>query len=94
MKVKVQYFASVRELVNLREELIEVRDGTAVRDLLDELAAKHGSRLKEYLFDKNGNPRSHIQFILNEQSISEKEGFSTLLKDGATFAIIPPVGGG
>ncbi len=94
MKVKVQYFASVRELVNLREEVIEVPIGTDIGGLLEVLAAKHGDRLRDYLFDKDGSPRPHLQFILNEKSISETGGFATVLTDGCIFAIIPPVGGG
>ncbi len=94
LKVKVQYFASVRELVNQREEAIDVPIGTDVRGLLDALAAKHGDRLREYLFDRNESPRPQLQFILNEKSISETGGFSTVLTDGCIFAIIPPVGGG
>jgi MoaD family protein len=94
LKVKVQYFASVRELVNLREEVIEVPSGTTVRGLLDLLATKHGARLGEYLLDAYGNPRSHLQFIINEKSISEAGGLSTVFMDGYVFAIIPPVGGG
>ena len=94
MKVKVHYFASVRELVNLREEVIDVPVGTDVRGLLDVLAEKHGDKLREYIFDTNRSPRPHLQFILNEKSISGTGGFSTVLTDGCTFAIIPPVGGG
>ena len=94
MKVKVQYFASVRELVNLREETVDVPAGTNVRNLLGLLTAKHGDRLKEYLLDEAGNPREYLQFLLNEKSISQTDGFLTLLRDGSTLAIIPPVGGG
>jgi MoaD family protein len=92
--VKIYYFASVRELVNAREENVDVPLGTNVRKLLDHIAAKHGDKLKEYLFDQAGNPRSYLQFILNEKSIVGTGGFSTELTDACTFAIIPPVGGG
>ena len=94
MKVTVQYFASVRELVNLREEVLDVPNGTNVRGLLDLLAAKHGDSFKEYLFDKTESPRPYLQFILDQKSISETGGFATALTDGCIFAIIPPVGGG
>ena len=95
MKVKVHYFAAVRELVNLREEILDVADGTTVKGLLDLLVARHGGRLKEYVFDsKTGSPRPHLQFLLGEKSISGINGFSTVLTDGCVFAIIPPVGGG
>jgi len=94
LKVKIQYFASVRELVNLREETIDVPAGTNVRNLLDLLTAKYGDKLKEYLLDDTGKPREYLQFLLNEKSISQTDGFFTLLRDGSTLAIIPPVGGG
>jgi MoaD family protein len=95
MKVKVQYFASVRELINLREETLDLEGGSTVEDLLRLLATKHGENLGGYLFDpKTSKPRSYLQFLLNQQSISALNGLSTLLADGAVFAIIPPVGGG
>jgi len=80
LKVKIQYFASVRELVNLREETIDVPVGANVRTLLDLLTAKHGDKLKEYLLDDTGNPREYFQFLLNEKSISQTDGFFTLLR--------------
>jgi len=94
LKVKIQYFASVRELVNLREETFDVPAGTNVRNLLDLLTAKHGDKLKEYLLDDTGNLREYLQFLLDGNSISQIDGFSSLLRDGSTLAIIPPVGGG
>ncbi len=94
MKVKVQYFASVRELVNLREETVDIASGSSVISLLNLLASRHGEKLREYLFDRAGAPRPHLQFILNEESISKPDGFSTVLTEGSVFAIIPPVGGG
>lgn len=94
MKVKVQYFASVRELVNLREEIMDIPAESNVAKFLDLLAAKHGSGLREYIFDAAGKPRSYLQFLIDEKSFSETAGLSTVLKDGCTFAIIPPVGGG
>lgn len=94
MKVKVRYFAAVRELVNLREEFVDAPIGASVENLLESLASKHGEKLREYLFDKAGTPRPYLQFILNEKSISETGGLATPLTDGAVFAIIPPVGGG
>jgi MoaD family protein len=94
LKVRVQYFASVRELINLREELIEVPPGTTVRYLLDALAEKHGDDLRRYLFDDAGNPHSYLQFIIDEEPLPRTSGLSTVLKDASVFAIVPPVGGG
>ena len=49
--MKVQYFATVRELVGLREETLDLPDRSTVRVLLDELEKRHGKRLRDYLYD-------------------------------------------
>lgn len=95
MRIKIQYFAIVRELVNQREEVIDVEEKTTVLDLLKLLAVRHGEKFRQYLFDPaTGNPRPYLQFLVNEESISSLSGFSTILPENSAFAIIPPVGGG
>jgi len=95
MKVKVQYFAAVRELVGLREEILELPDLSNVGILLGELVRRHGERLREYLFDtKTGNLRQSIQFLIGDKPVLGAGAASTILPDGVVFAIIPPVGGG
>lgn len=95
MRVKVQYFAAVRELVNQREEFLNVNDNTTVGELLNLLVARHGDKFKEHIFDpKTGSPRPYFQFLLDEKSISTLDGFSTVLRGDCVLAIIPPVGGG
>jgi len=95
MRVKVQYFAAVRELVGLREEILELPDRSSVGILLEELVHRHGERLKQYLFDtKTGNVRQSIQFLIGDIPAFGAGAASTILPDGVVFAIIPPVGGG
>lgn len=94
MEVKVQYFAITREIVNLREEILNLDRGVKVSDVLKVLAAKH-NKLRDYLFDpKTGVPRSYLQFMVNGNQISSLDGYDTALTENCTFAIIPPVGGG
>lgn len=75
--------------------MLEVKEKTTVLDVLKVLAEKHGEQLKEYVFDpKTGNPRSSLQFLVNEDSIAGLNGLPTVLGDNSSLAIIPPVGGG
>jgi MoaD family protein len=95
LKVRIRYFASLREITNLREEALEVSEGTTVLSLLNLLVNRHGSVFREYVFDsRTGNPRVYLQFLLNGKSISIMKGLSTILENDCEFAIIPPVGGG
>jgi MoaD family protein len=95
LKVKVQYFASIRELTNLREEVLDVEQKTTLLDLLKVLTKKHGERFREYIFDPaTGNPKPYLQFLINQDSASNLSGLSTMLTENSVLAIIPPVGGG
>jgi MoaD family protein len=95
VRVKVQFFAAVRELVGSREETVELPDQSTVRVLLDSLAKGHGTRLRDYLYDpKTGELRQSIQLLIGDRPVSVIDGMSTVLPDGCVFAIIPPVGGG
>jgi len=95
VKVRVQYFAAVRELVGLREETLELADGSTVSVLIDGLVKRHGRRFSEFLYAAGtGNLRPSIQLLIGDMSVSSTKGLSTVLSDGVVFAIIPPVGGG
>jgi molybdopterin synthase sulfur carrier subunit len=95
MKVKVKFFAMVRELTGKKEEVVDLDDQATVRTLLDKLVAEHGGRLRDYILDTASNePKGHVQFLMDGRNITLMQGLDTILKEGATLAILPPVGGG
>ena len=95
LKVKVQFFAAVRELVGTREETVELTEQSTVSALLEALVKRHGERLKDYLYDpKTGQIRPSIQLLVGDRPVSVTGGMSSVLSEDAVFAIIPPVGGG
>jgi len=94
MKVKVKFFALVRELTGKREEEVDLDDEATVRTLLDRLVDEYGPKLRDYLFDSESEPRGHLQFLIDGRNIALMQGLNTPLKDGNSFAILPPVGGG
>ncbi len=95
MKVKVKFFALVRELTGKREEVVDLEDQATVRALLDRLVKQYGDKFQEYVFDpKSMEPRVHVQFLIDGRNVMLMRGLETTLKDGNSFAILPPVGGG
>ena len=95
MKVDVQFFAAVRELVGLREETLELPNGSTVKNLLDVLVERHGQSLRNYIYDpKSDELRRSLQVLVGDKPTSALNGLSTELTDGCVLAIIPPVGGG
>jgi len=97
MEVKVRFFTSLREIVDKREETLTFADGAKVTVslVLSTLSKKYGASFVEYVYnDKNRQPKSFLQFLVNGTSITTLNGLETELRDGAVLAILPPVGGG
>jgi len=95
LKAKARYFAAVREITGKQEETFEVPDKTTVKDLLLILSDKYGQSLRDYIFISGAEePVSNLNFLLDGNNVSLMNGMKTVLYEGCTFAIIPPVGGG
>ncbi len=94
MKVKIRYFALLRELTGKREELVELEEDTSVGKLLETLSAKYGGRFRDYLYGVGEFEGLSLNFLLNGRNVSLDKGFETKLQDGDVLSILPPVAGG
>ena len=91
LKVTVKFVGGAREIVGAKELIVDVKTSATVLEILRMLTAKHGNQLEEYLFDpESNNPRQHLRFLLNGQSVSVSE----VITGDSVILIFPPVGGG
>ncbi len=81
MKVRVQFYAQLRELTGVHEREVDLKDGAAVRDLL------------EAIYSRTPPLRSHDKSILIGAGV-EFVDRNYKLKPGEEIAIMPPVQGG
>jgi sulfur-carrier protein len=81
MKVGVQFYAQLRDLVGMRELEFELADGAMVRDLLEQLYAQRPA-LREH--DNSILVGAGLEFVDRNYK----------LKPGEEIAIMPPVQGG
>jgi MoaD family protein len=81
MKIHVQFYAQLRDLVGMRELDLDVAEGTTVRDLLEEIYAQHPA-LRPH--DKSILIGAGVEFVDRNYE----------LKPGEEIAIMPPVQGG
>lgn len=81
MKVKIRYFALYRDLSGKSDETMDLKDGSTLDSLLDEVRESHP------IFRKQSG-----EFLLavNEEYAAPE----TVLKDGDEVAIFPNVSGG
>lgn len=81
MKVKVKLFAAFREIVDAKEEDLDIPQGTTVDGLLDEYIRR---------FPALGRYREHIILSVNR----EYGAPARVLRDGDEVSFLPPVSGG
>ena len=81
MKVRVVFYAQLRDLVGIRELDVDLAEGAIVRDLLEEIYAQQPAL------------RSHDKSILIGAGV-EFVDRNYRLKPGDEIAIMPPVQGG
>ncbi len=81
MKIHVQFYAQLRDLIGIRELDVDLVDGATVRDLLDQIYAKQPAL------------RSHDKSILIGAGV-EFVDRNHKLKPGDEISIMPPVQGG
>ncbi|HUW29235.1 MAG TPA: molybdopterin converting factor subunit 1 [Sulfuriferula sp.] len=85
MKLKVLYFARLRERLGMAEEVVELPDGMGmVAMLLDVLRARGGAWAEELAAGKN------FRVAVNQ----DMAGMEAPIEDGDEVAIFPPVTGG
>ena len=81
MKIHVQFYAQLRDLVGMRELDLDVTEGATVRDVLEEIYAQQPAL------------RSHDKSILIGAGV-EFVDRNYELKPNEEIAIMPPVQGG
>ena len=82
MKIRILYFAAVRELVGRDDETLDLPAGVAtVRDFAAWIGARHGG-----LAARMG----HVRIARNEAFAADGDA----LAEGDVLALIPPVAGG
>lgn len=81
MKVCVQFYAQLRDLIGMREFDFKLSQGATVRDLLDEIYARHPALR---VHDKTILVGAGVEFVDRNH----------VLKPGDEIAIMPPLQGG
>jgi MoaD family protein len=81
MKVRVQFYAQLRDLVGMRQLDVDLAEGVTVRDLLEQIYAQQ-PKLRAH--DKSILIGAGVEFVDRNYKI----------RQGDEIAIMPPVQGG
>jgi molybdopterin converting factor subunit 1 len=81
MRVRLLYFAVLRDITGKSEEIVELPDGTRAQEIWNRLRSRH---------DQLAGYERPPMTAVNESYVSADQ----LLRDGDEVAFIPPVAGG
>jgi len=96
VKVKVEYLGHIRTIIgSVREEEVEIRDGSSVADLLMVLSEKYGDPFKKAVYEKSGTDvKSNYIITVNGYLLNQLKGLETELKNNDHVTLLPIVSGG
>ena len=90
----VNYYATLRQVVGVRQVEFSLPQGSTLRYLIEEMM-KRFPDLKTEMLDQNGNLQSHIHIFINgRDSTLLDDSLDSILAPSDTISIFPPVGGG
>ena len=92
--MKWKLFANLAETAGTKEVEVDVQPGATFRDAFDALLDGH-PELREEVVDEDGDIHEHIRVLRNQSNpFVADDGYDTVLEEGDTLALFPPVSGG
>ncbi len=95
MKVRVQYFGYIKNMLNKREEHFELDEGASLSDLLNKLTGVHGENFKKEVYEP-GQKDVKMGFVatVNGVLIGQLRGVDTRLNNGDNIILMSLMTGG
>ena len=94
MKLKVNLFANLIEIIGEKGVYIDVEGSPCLEDVLLNFCSRYGEKCKEILFDRQGNLRESIIILVNDEVANRKDKDKVNLSEGDELFILLPVSGG
>jgi len=93
MDLELRFFATFREAVGQKTLEREFEDGATVGEVLLTLESAYDG-LEGKLIDDQGDLQPNLNILKNGREVLHMEGTETVMEDGDTLSVFPPVAGG
>ena len=94
MKLQLKFFLPMLSEAVGSDEVELDFEGRTVRDLLAELARRHGRKAADAIYDKAGELDREVQVLVNQKSWVTRENVDAALADGDHVTIMVLMAGG
>lgn len=92
--MRVNFYATLRQVVGQKSIEVELSPGSTVQDLIAEMIRRHPA-LERELLDENGNLYQHVHIFVNGRDAPFlDQGLDTEIGLEDVVGVFPAVGGG
>ncbi|MEM2940943.1 MAG: MoaD/ThiS family protein [Thermoproteota archaeon] len=90
MKIRVELVGQFRDIAGTDKMLLEVEEGSTIRDLLRKMVKKYGRKFEERFFTKiTGEASEDFTIVLNGKVIPVERASSTVLNEADILVLMP-----
>jgi len=95
LKVRVQYFGYIKNMLNKREEHFELDEGASLSELLNKLAGVHGAAFRKEVYEPGlKDVKMGFSVTVNGVLMGQLGGVDTKLADGDNVILMSLMSGG
>ena len=95
MKVRVQYFGFIKNLLNKKDECFELEDGASLSELLNKLAGINGPDFQKEVYEPGlKDVKMGFSVTVNGVLMGQIDGVDTKLSDGDNVILMSLMSGG
>ncbi|MEJ2241101.1 MAG: MoaD/ThiS family protein [Candidatus Bathyarchaeota archaeon] len=95
MKVRVQYFGYIKNILNKKEECFELDDGASLSDLLNKMSGIYGAAFQKDVYEPGlKDVKMGFSVTVNGMLMGQLGGIDTQLSDGDNVILMSLMSGG
>jgi molybdopterin converting factor small subunit len=95
LKVKVQYFGFIKNMLNKREEHFELNEDASLSDLLNKLAGIHGAAFRKEVYEPGlKDVKMGFSVTVNGVLLGQLGGLDAKLSEGDNIILMSLMSGG
>ena len=95
MKVTVEYLGFIRNMLSKKNEELELREGTSLKELLSQLSERYGADFKKQVYEpRQKDVKYSFVVTVNGVLMDQLNGVETQLKNGDHVILMSLMSGG
>ena len=94
LKVKISFLSLLTDITEVEEITLSIDDESVIRDILEQLATKFGSKFEEMIYKTSKALSQYVLITINGRDIRQFNGLDTKIQINDEIALIPAIAGG